>query len=52
VIFLDDIGLNLKAAKKMGIHTILVKNTSDTSFTAALDELQGLTDVILRDAKL
>ncbi len=52
VIFLDDIGVNLKAAKAMGVHTILVENTSDTSFIEALEELQKLTGVNLLNAKL
>jgi FMN phosphatase YigB (HAD superfamily) len=49
VIFLDDIGLNLKAARKLGVHTILVKNTTPTSFHAALRELQDVTGVSLLD---
>jgi hypothetical protein len=49
---LDDIGINLKAAKAMGVHTILVKNTSDTSFIEALEELHKLTGVNLLNAKL
>jgi hypothetical protein len=49
VIFLDDIGLNLKAARKLGVHTILVKNTTSTSFHAALGELQDATGVSLLD---
>ncbi len=49
---MDDIGINLKAAKAMGVHTILVKNTSDTSFIEALEELQKLTGVNLLNAKL
>merc|ERR1712216_750479 len=46
-IFLDDIGLNLKAARRLGIHTILVKNSAQDSFHGALEELQGLTGVAL-----
>lgn len=49
-IFLDDIGINLKTPRKMGIHTILVKNTSETSFHDALRELQDLTGVVLLDS--
>eukprot|EP00928_Gymnodinium_smaydae_P017082 TRINITY_DN16508_c0_g2_i1.p1 TRINITY_DN16508_c0_g2~~TRINITY_DN16508_c0_g2_i1.p1 ORF type:complete len:257 (-),score=39.92 TRINITY_DN16508_c0_g2_i1:49-819(-) len=47
VIFLDDIGVNLKSAKSMGILTILVRNTSDSSYIDALRELQRLTGVEL-----
>lgn len=46
-VFLDDIGINLKTPRKMGIYTILVKNTSETSFHDALRELQDLTGVVL-----
>merc|ERR1712039_113293 len=52
-IFLDDIGVNVKAARKLGIDTILVKNTSETSFHDALRELERRTGVALLDnAKL
>mmetsp|Transcript_84256 Transcript_84256/g.235124 ORF Transcript_84256/g.235124 Transcript_84256/m.235124 type:complete len:248 (-) Transcript_84256:292-1035(-) len=46
-IFLDDLGLNLKPARRMGMHTILVKNTSDVSFHEALRELEHITGVSL-----
>merc|ERR1711964_762061 len=49
-IFLDDIGLNLKPAKHLGIHTILVKNTTDSSFHLALKELEDITGVVLLDS--
>ncbi|CAM4638562.1 bifunctional epoxide hydrolase 2 isoform X1 [Lepidochelys kempii] len=42
VIFLDDIGANLKPAREMGIATILVKDTD-----AALKELQDLCGIQL-----
>ncbi|XP_050804789.1 bifunctional epoxide hydrolase 2-like isoform X1 [Gopherus flavomarginatus] len=42
VIFLDDIGANLKPAQEMGIATILVKDTD-----AALKELQDLCGIQL-----
>uniref|UniRef100_A0A7S1W3N7 Uncharacterized protein n=1 Tax=Alexandrium catenella TaxID=2925 RepID=A0A7S1W3N7_ALECA len=48
-IFLDDIGANLKTAKGMGIRTILVRNETDTTFHAAVQELQSLTGVALLD---
>eukprot|EP00413_Alexandrium_margalefii_P027960 CAMPEP_0204573720 /NCGR_PEP_ID=MMETSP0661-20131031/40187_1 /ASSEMBLY_ACC=CAM_ASM_000606 /TAXON_ID=109239 /ORGANISM="Alexandrium margalefi, Strain AMGDE01CS-322" /LENGTH=227 /DNA_ID=CAMNT_0051582177 /DNA_START=39 /DNA_END=718 /DNA_ORIENTATION=+ len=48
-IFLDDIGANLKTAKGMGIHTILVRNDTDTSFHDAVGELQAQTGVELID---
>jgi epoxide hydrolase-like predicted phosphatase len=47
--FLDDIGQNLKPAKKMGIHTILVENDTDTAFHGAVWELSRLTGVQLLD---
>mmetsp|Transcript_82743 Transcript_82743/g.255740 ORF Transcript_82743/g.255740 Transcript_82743/m.255740 type:complete len:237 (-) Transcript_82743:43-753(-) len=48
-IFLDDIGANLKTARILGIHTILVRNDTDTSFHDAVRELQTLTGVALLD---
>ena len=45
-IILDDIGRNLKAAKALGITTILV-----TDPTKALKELENLTEVKLEDKK-
>ena len=48
-VFLDDIGANLKTARKMGIRTILVKNTSPTSFHGALEELESVTGMRLLD---
>eukprot|EP00929_Paragymnodinium_shiwhaense_P099484 TRINITY_DN61150_c0_g1_i1.p1 TRINITY_DN61150_c0_g1~~TRINITY_DN61150_c0_g1_i1.p1 ORF type:complete len:240 (-),score=37.15 TRINITY_DN61150_c0_g1_i1:139-858(-) len=47
--FLDDLGQNLKPAKAMGIHTILVKNDAPTSYHAALKALQQATGVQLLD---
>ncbi|XP_075779439.1 bifunctional epoxide hydrolase 2 isoform X1 [Pelodiscus sinensis] len=44
VIFLDDIGANLKPAREMGIATILVRDTN-----VALKELQDLSGVQLLD---
>ncbi|XP_042304702.1 bifunctional epoxide hydrolase 2 [Sceloporus undulatus] len=44
VIFLDDVGENLKPAREMGIATILVRNPE-----SALKELQDLTGVQLLD---
>ncbi|XP_071488540.1 bifunctional epoxide hydrolase 2-like [Diadema antillarum] len=47
MIFLDDIGSNLKAAKGLGISTILVKDKN-----AALKELQEITNVdVFQEAK-
>ncbi|MGI9624672.1 MAG: HAD-IA family hydrolase [Acidimicrobiales bacterium] len=42
-VFLDDLGINLKPARAMGMTTIKV-----TSESQALDELQELVDVALR----
>lgn len=39
-VFLDDLGPNVKAAREMGISTVLVKDTS-----AALKELQEVTGI-------
>ena len=47
--FLDDIGANLKPARAMGIHTVLVKNDTDTAFHDAVRQLQELTGVRLLD---
>ncbi|XP_007443402.2 bifunctional epoxide hydrolase 2-like [Python bivittatus] len=44
VIFLDDIGANLKPAQKMGMTTVLVKDVD-----SALKQLQDLTGVQLLD---
>ena len=45
-VFLDDIGLNLKAAKQLGIHTILVLYTTHCDCNSGLhiirDKFQDL----------
>mmetsp|Transcript_31921 Transcript_31921/g.85418 ORF Transcript_31921/g.85418 Transcript_31921/m.85418 type:complete len:238 (-) Transcript_31921:143-856(-) len=46
-VFLDDLGANLKVAKALGIHTILVKNDSATSYLRALRDLEDVTGVKL-----
>merc|ERR1711964_672279 len=48
-VFLDDIGANLKAARDLGIRTVLVRNDTDRSFHDALRELQDVTGVVLLD---
>lgn len=40
MIFLDDLGINVKAARKMGMYTILVKDIS-----TALKQLSQATGV-------
>ncbi|NP_001121538.1 soluble epoxide hydrolase-like protein 1 [Strongylocentrotus purpuratus] len=46
-VFLDDLGPNVKAAREMGISTVLVKDTS-----AALKELQEVTGIdVFQEAK-
>ena len=42
VVFLDDLGINLKPAKKLGMKTIKVINSSE-----ALTELDSLIDIKL-----
>ena len=46
-VFLDDIGINLKVPRAMGIRTIQVQNTSKGFYLAALEELQGMVGVDL-----
>ena len=46
VIFLDDLGVNVKAARKMGMHTILVKD-----IPTALKQLSQLTGVDVHSDK-
>ena len=46
VIFLDDLGVNVKAARRMGIQTILVRDTQ-----TALQELSELTGIDVHSDK-
>ncbi|XP_065883827.1 bifunctional epoxide hydrolase 2-like [Dysidea avara] len=46
VIFLDDLGVNVKAARQMGMHTILVRDTQ-----TALQQLSDLTGVDVHSDK-
>jgi putative hydrolase of the HAD superfamily len=47
VAFLDDIGINLKSAKKMGMVTIKVNNDSEWQWLEAVAELEAVTGVAL-----
>ena len=44
MIFLDDLGVNVKAAKKMGMHTILVKD-----IPTALKQLSEVTGIDVQE---
>lgn len=46
VIFLDDLGVNVKAAQRMGMHTILVKD-----IPTALKQLSEATGVDVHSEK-
>lgn len=47
VVYLDDLGVNLKPARKLGITTILVKDSHK-----AIQELQDIVNINLLDSKL
>eukprot|EP01050_Picozoa_sp_SAG11_P011632 SAG11_NODE_1248_length_5396_cov_2.091372_2_plen_124_part_00 len=47
VAFLDDIGLNLKPARAMGLATVKVENESEWQYLEALAKLEELTGVRL-----
>lgn len=44
MIFLDDLGVNVKAAQKMGMHTILVKD-----IPTALKQLSEVTGIDVQE---
>ena len=51
VVFLDDIGVNLKPAKAMGMTTIKVFNDTEWQWLEAVAALERLTGVRLLEAK-
>jgi putative hydrolase of the HAD superfamily len=50
VIFLDDLGVNLKPARRLGMHTIKVNNSTDWQWLEAVAQLEELTGVELLDS--
>ena len=47
VAFLDDLGVNLKPARRIGMHTIKVNNETEWQWLEAVVEIETLTDLAL-----